>query len=147
MRIIIAGVGEVGFHLAKQLASEDHDISVIDIDDSHVERTGSSTDVMTIHGSSTSIRILKDARVADTDLLVAVTSYEAVNINTAILAKKLGAKRTIARVSSDEYSSEENREMFNSLGIDYMIYPEDLAAVEVVRLIERSAATDILEFD
>ena len=147
MRIIIAGVGEVGFHLAKQLASEDHDISVIDIDDSHVERTGSNTDVMTIHGSSTSIRILKDARVADTDLLVAVTSYESVNINTAILAKKLGAKRTIARVSSDEYSSEENKEMFNSLGIDYLIYPEELAAIEVVRLIERSAATDVLEFE
>lgn len=147
MRIIIAGVGEVGFHLAKQLASEDHDISVIDIDDSHVERTGSNTDVMTIQGSSTSIRILKDARVADTDLLVAVTSYESVNINTAILAKKLGAKRTIARVSSDEYSSEENKEMFNSLGIDYLIYPEELAAIEVVRLIERSAATDVLEFE
>lgn len=147
MRIIIAGVGEVGFHLAKQLSSEDHDISVIDIDDSHIERTGSNTDVMTIHGSSTSIRILKDARVADTDLLVAVTSYEAVNINTAILAKKLGAKKTIARVSSDEYSSEENKEMFNSLGIDYLIYPEDLAAIEVVRLIERSAATDVLEFE
>ena len=147
MRIIIAGVGEVGFHLAKQLASEDHDISVIDIDDSHVERTGSNTDVMTIQGSSTSIRILKDARVADTDLLVAVTSHESVNINTAILAKKLGAKRTIARVSSDEYSSEENKEMFNSLGIDYLIYPEELAAIEVVRLIERSAATDVLEFE
>ena len=147
MRIIIAGVGEVGFHLAKQLASEDHDISVIDIDDSHVERTGSNTDVMTIQGSSTSIRILKDARVKDTDLLVAVTSYESVNINTAILAKKLGAKRTIARVSSDEYSSEENKEMFNSLGIDYLIYPEELAAIEVVRLIERSAATDVLEFE
>ena len=147
MRIIIAGVGEVGFHLAKQLASEDHDISVIDIDDSHVERTGSNTDVMTIQGSSTSISILKDARVKDTDLLVAVTSYESVNINTAILAKKLGAKRTIARVSSDEYSSEENKEMFNSLGIDYLIYPEELAAIEVVRLIERSAATDVLEFE
>ncbi|MCK5086376.1 MAG: Trk system potassium transporter TrkA [Melioribacteraceae bacterium] len=147
MRIIIAGVGEVGFHLAKQLASEDHDISVIDIDDSHVERTGSNTDVMTIQGSSTSISILKDARVKDTDLLVAVTSYESVNINTAILAKKLGAKKTIARVSSDEYSSEENKEMFNSLGIDYLIYPEELAAIEVVRLIERSAATDVLEFE
>jgi len=147
MRIIIAGVGEVGFHLAKQLANEDHDISVIDINESNVERTGSSTDVMTIQGSSTSIRILKDARVENTDLVVAVTSYESININTAILAKKLGAKRAIARVSSEEYSSEENKEMFNSLGIDYLIYPEELAAKEVVRLIERSAATDILEFE
>ncbi len=147
MKIIIAGVGEVGYHLAKQLASEEHDISVIDIDVDNLERTDSSIDVLTLSGSSTSLRTLREAHIESTDLIVAVTSSEAVNISTCIVAKKLGAKRTIARVSSAEYAAHENREMFYSLGIDHLIYPEELAANEVVKLIERAAATDILEFE
>ena len=147
MRIIIAGVGDVGYHLAKQLSSEEHDISIIDIDEDHVEKVGSNTDVMSIHGSSTSIEILKEAKVEQTDLVVAVTSVESININTAILAKKLGAKKTIARVSSAEYVSDENLDMLKSLGINYLIYPEELAAIEIVKLIERSAATDIVEIE
>lgn len=147
MKIIIAGVGEVGYHLAKLLSSEEHDITVIDINTGYLDRVNISTDVMTIHGSSTSIGILEKARVENTDLLVAVTFYESININTAILAKKLGAKRTIARVSSAEYVAKENMEMFKTLGIDHLIYPEELAAHEVVKLIERAAATDILEFE
>ncbi len=143
----IAGVGDVGYHLAKQLSNEDHDISIIDVDESHVEKASSSTDVMSIHGSSTSIRILREANVEQTDLLVAVTSVESININTAILAKKLGAKKTIARVSSAEYVSEKNLDMIKSLGIDYLIYPEELAATEIVKLIDRSAATDIVEIE
>ncbi|MBN1302107.1 MAG: Trk system potassium transporter TrkA [Melioribacteraceae bacterium] len=147
MKIIIAGAGEVGYHLAKQLSSEAHDISVIDIDPAHLDRTNSTTDVMTILGSSTSIRILEKAKVEKTDLVVAVTSSESVNINTAIIAKKLGAQKTIARVSSAEYVSEDYRQMFKSIGIDHLIYPEELAAFEVVKLIERAAATDVLEFE
>ena len=147
MKIIIAGVGDVGYHLAKQLSSEEHDISIIDIDESHVDVTSSSTDVLSFQGSSTSIRILKDAKVDKTDLVVAVTSVESININTAILAKKLGAKKTIARVSSAEYVSDDNLDMIKSLGIDYLIYPEELAAIEIVKLIERSAATDIVEIE
>lgn len=147
MKIIIAGVGDVGYHLAKQLSSKEHDISIIDIDANHVETTSSSTDVLSFQGSSTSIRILKDAKVDKTDLVVAVTSIESININTAILAKKLGAKKTIARVSSAEYVSDENLDMIKSLGIDYLIYPEELAAIEIVKLIERSAATDIVEIE
>ncbi len=147
MNIIIAGVGDVGYHLAKQLSSEEHDISIIDINEAHVEKASSNTDVMSIHGSSTSIKILKEAKVEKTDLVVAVTSVEAININTAILAKKLGAKKTIARVSSAEYVSDKNLDLIKSLGVDYLIYPEELAAVEIVKLIERSAATDIVEIE
>lgn len=147
MKIIIAGVGDVGFHLAKQLSSEEHDISIIDIDEGNVEKASSNTDVMSIHGSSTSIKILKEAKVEKTDLVVAVTSVESINLNTAILAKKLGAKKTIARVSSAEFVSDENLDMIKSLGIDYVIYPEELAAIEIMKLIERSAATDIVEIE
>jgi len=147
MNIIIAGVGDVGYHLAKQLSSEEHDISIIDINEAHVEKASSNTDVMSIHGSSTSIKILKEAKVEKTDLVVAVTSVEAININTAILAKKLGAKKTIARISSAEFVSDKNLDLIKSLGVDYLIYPEELAAVEIVKLIERSAATDIVEIE
>lgn len=93
MKIIISGAGEVGFHLAKQLSIEEHDISVIDIDLHQLERVDSTTDVLTHHGSSTNISLLKKARVDATDLVVAVSSSESVNINTAIIAKKLGAKK------------------------------------------------------
>lgn len=147
MKIIIAGAGEVGYHLAKQLSLDEHDITIIDIDGVRLDRIGSNSDVLTIPGSSTSIEILKSAHVENTDLLVAVTSSEAVNVNTAILAKKLGAKRTIARVSNDEYISADYKDMFKNLGVDNLIYPEDLAAIELVKLIERAAATDVIEFE
>ncbi|MBI9071434.1 MAG: Trk system potassium transporter TrkA [Melioribacteraceae bacterium] len=147
MKIIISGAGEVGFHLAKQLSNEEHDITLIDINSNQLERVNESTDLLTITGSSTSIRTLRNAHVENTDLVVAVTSSEAVNVNTSILAKKLGAKKTVARVSSAEYVSSDYQDMFKSLGIDHMIYPEELVANEIVKLIERSAATDILEFE
>ncbi len=147
MKIIIAGAGEVGFHLAKQLSNEEHDITVIDIDSVHLNRVDSSIDVLTVNGSSTAFETLKRARVDETELVVSVTSLESVNINTAIIAKKLGAKRTIARVSNGEYVSEESREMFKDLGIDHLIYPEELASLEIVKLIQRAAATDIIEFE
>jgi len=147
MRIIIAGAGEVGFHLAKQLSSQEHDITIIDLDETQIDKSGSTSDVMTLQGSSTSIKLLKDARIDETDLVVAVTSNEAVNVTTATLSKKLGAKVTIARVSSAEYVADENLDMIKSLGIDYLIYPEELAAREIVKLIEHSSATDIVDIE
>ena len=147
MKLIIAGAGEVGYHLAKQLSIEEHDITVIDIDNSHLEKIASNIDVLTISGSATEIAVLKAAKIENTDLLIAVTSSEAVNVNAAIIGKKLGAKKTIARVSSDEYISAEYKSMFSNLGIDNMIYPEDMAAVELVKLVERAAATDVIEFE
>src|SRR5690554_5059438 len=117
MKLIIAGAGEVGYHLAKQLSIEEHDITVIDIDNSHLERIAAGIDVLTLSGSATEIAILKAAKVQDTDLFIAVTSSESVNVNSAILAKKLGAKKTIARVANDEYISAEYKDMFANLGI------------------------------
>ncbi len=147
MKIIIAGAGEVGYHLAKQLSMENHDITIIDVDSRQLERADSNTEVLTLLGSSTSLEILNKADVSTTDLLVAVTSSESVNINTVILAKKLGAKKTIARVGHAEYVAENNSALFHSLGIDHLIYPEELASNEIAKLIERAAATDILEFE
>jgi trk system potassium uptake protein TrkA len=147
MKIIIAGAGEVGYHLAKHLSNENHDITVIDIDSNSLDRVDSVMDVLTIHGSSTSLNTLKKANCEKTDLVVAVTSSEAINVNTAIIAKKLGAEKTIARVENAEYVAPANQEVFHSVGIDYLIYPEELAALELVKLIQRAAATDIIEFE
>lgn len=147
MRIIIAGMGDVGYHLAKQLSSEAHDIIAIDTSQERLSYTDSMTDILTLNGSSTSIKILKEAKIDKADLVVAVTSSEEVNLTTAILGKRLGAKRTIARVSNAEYLDHDSVVDFHSMGIDFMIYPEELAAMEVVNLINRTAATDVIEFE
>ncbi len=146
MRIIIAGMGDVGYQLAKKLSSENNDIIALDVDKERLTYTDQMADILTIQGSSTSIRTLQLAGIEKADLLVAVTSSEEVNITTAILGKKLGAKKTIARVANAEYLKSDNQDYFSKIGIDFMIYPEDLAAKEIVNLINRTAATDIVEF-
>ena len=147
MKIIIAGAGEVGFYLAKELSLAGHDITVIDISQEKVEQVENSTDVIGVRGSATSFKTLREANITETDLVLSVTSEEAVNLSSAILAKRLGAKRTIARVSHAEYIADENRKTLNELGIDYIIYPEELVANEITRLIKRAAASDVVEFE
>lgn len=147
MRIIIAGMGDVGYQLAKQLSSENNDIVAIDLDHDRLHYTDQMADILTIEGSSTSIKVLEEAKIDKADLLVAVTSSEEANIATAILGKKLGAKKTIARIANAEYLDPRHSVNFTELGIDFMIYPEELAAQETVNLINRTAATDIIEFE
>jgi trk system potassium uptake protein TrkA len=147
MRIIIAGMGDVGYQLAKQLSNESHDIIAIDMDQQRLSYSDQMADILTIKGSSTSIKTLNAAGVSKADLLVAVTSSEEVNIATAIFAKKLGAKKTIARISNAEYLDRTIKINFSDIGVDFMIYPEELAALETVSLINRTAATDVLEFE
>ncbi len=146
MRIIIAGMGDVGYQLAKKLSSENNDIIALDVDKERLSYSDQMADILTIQGSSTSIRTLQLAGIDRADLLVSVTSSEEVNITTSILGKKLGAKKTIARIANAEYLESDSQEYFSKIGIDFMIYPEDLAAKEIVNLINRTAATDIVEF-
>ncbi len=147
MKIIIAGMGDVGYQLAKQLSIEAHDIIAIDMDQQRLSYSDQMADILTIKGSSTSIKTLNEAGVSKADLLVAVTSSEEVNIATSIIAKKLGAKKTIARISNAEYLNADIEVKFSEMGIDFMIYPEELAAIETVSLVNRTAATDVLEFE
>lgn len=147
MRIVIAGIGDVGYHLAKELSNEAHDIIAIDVDQQRLSHTDQMADILTLSGSSTSLNTLKDAKVDKADLFVAVTSSQDANVSSAILAKKLGAKKTIARIANAEYLSDEAGISFSEVGIDFMIYPEELAAKETVNLIKRTAATDLLEFE
>jgi trk system potassium uptake protein TrkA len=147
MKIVIAGLGDVGYQLAKQLSSEEHDIVAIDKDKQRLSYSDQMADILTINGSASSIKTLNEAGISKTDLYVAVTSSEEINIASCILAKKLGAVKTIARIGNAEYLDPAVGINFHEIGIDFMIYPEELAAVETVNLINRTAASDVLEFE
>ncbi len=146
MNIIIAGDGEVGFHLAKMLSGENHNITIVDPHQELLKMIETHTDLMTITGDSTSISVLEQANVRRADLLISVVHDEKVNIITCILGKKLGAKRTIARINNTEYLTAENRELMRSLGIESMVCPERIASKELVKLLNQTAATEIFDF-
>lgn len=146
MNIIIAGDGEVGFHLAKMLSGEKHNITVVDPHQELLKLIESHTDLMTITGDSSSIEILEQANVRRADLLISVVHDEKINITTCVIGKKLGARRTIARINNVEYLTNENRELMRSLGIDSMVCPERIASKEIVKLLKQPAATEIFDF-
>ena len=146
MRIIIAGAGEVGTHLAKMLSNENHEIIIIDPEEDRLKPIDSTLDVLTREGSSTSVKILKDVLSKKTDLFIAVTHSEDTNITSAILAKRFGAIKTIARIDNLDYLEHSTTEFFRSLGIDSLIYPELIAAREVLGLLHETGATEFMEF-
>jgi trk system potassium uptake protein TrkA len=147
MRIIIAGAGEVGFHLAKLLAYEKQDIVLIDIDQEKLDYAASHFDCATVKGNSTSYSVLQEADVSEAELFIAVTSYEETNLASAIIAKKLGAMKTIARISNLEFFLKTDVLDLKTIGVDELISPESLAAREIKRLLAKSMVTDTFEFD
>lgn len=146
MNIIIAGDGEVGVHLAKSLTELDHNITVVDPHSELLKRLESETDLMTITGDSTSPQVLQDANVGDCDLFLSVLHEESVNLMTCILAKKLKAKKTVARISNAELLNPKHREMFRELGVDELVCPERIAAREITNLLNNSVATEFFDF-
>ncbi len=146
MKIIIAGAGEVGTHLAKLLARENFDILLLDEDASKLKDLEASFDLLTSIGSPTSIKDLKEASIEKADLFVAVTPSESVNMTACMLATNLGAKRTLARIDNYEYLLPVNKEFFKKLGVDYLIYPEMLAAKEIVESLSTSWLRQNLNF-
>jgi trk system potassium uptake protein TrkA len=147
MKIIIAGAGEVGFHLAKLLSFESQDITLIDTNRDNLTYADTHLDIRTIKGDATSIAILKEAQVKYVDMLISVTSSEATNITCCVLAKQLGAKRTIARISNTEFIENKEEIGFTDFGIDELISPEALAAREIELLLNQSAFNDSYEFE
>jgi len=147
MKIIIAGAGEVGFHLAKLLSYESQDITLIDNNRENLIYADTHLDIRTIKGDATSIAILKDAQVKNVDLFIGVTSSEATNITVCVLAKQLGAKRTIARISNTEFLENKKEIGFVKFGIDELISPESLAAKEISQHLNQSAFSDSYEFE
>ncbi|MDD3079160.1 MAG: Trk system potassium transporter TrkA [Paludibacter sp.] len=138
MKIIIAGAGEVGTHLAKLLARENFDITLIDESEEKLRNLESSYDLITQVGVPTSINDLKEVGVNKADLFIAVTPFESVNMTACMLATNLGAKRTLARIDNYEYLLPRNKEFFEKLGVHHLIYPEMLAAREINESIKTS---------
>ncbi len=146
MNIIIAGDGEVGFHLAKMLQDENHDITIVDPHEDLLKMLESSTDILTITGDSSNPKILQDAHVNKADLLISVVHNQETNLLTAAVGKKLGAKRTIARVSNPAYLFKSKKNLFQSLGIDEIVSPEIIAADDIIDLLKQTAATETFKF-
>ena len=146
MRIVISGVGEMGNHLAKMLSGNGHDITVIDNEPKQLAELGSLVDVITIDGDATTFAVLRKAAVRKCDLFIAVDSVENDNILAAMMAKQLGAKKSIARIDNNEYLEPNNKEMFINMGIDYLLYPEKIAAEEVINLLGHSSTTEFVDF-
>jgi trk system potassium uptake protein TrkA len=152
MKIIIAGAGEVGFHLAKLFSYESHAITLLDIDEGKLEYANKHLDIKTLVGDATLPSSLKEADVDHSDMVIAVTSNQSINISVCVFAKQMGAGRTVARVSNQElldFHQLGNEKVINmkALGIDEMISPEALAAKEVEMLLNQSAFTDTFKFD
>lgn len=147
MKIVIAGAGAVGFHLAELLSNENQDITLIDSNEDVLTHAATHLDVMTLKGDATSIQLQKEAQVGKAGLFIAVTTSESTNLLLAILAKQAGAKKTIARINNPEYFEPLQKESFKNLGVDVLISPQLLAAQEVVRLLRQSSCTDIFEFE
>lgn len=146
MKVVIAGAGEVGTHLAKMLSSENHDIVLLDEDDKKLEKLANQVDLLTVCGFANSINDLKEAGIAKADLFIAVTPFESRNVLACILAKDLGAKKTLARINNAEYLKRVNKPKFFELGVDELIYPETLAAKEIIASVKQPGARVTHEF-
>ena len=146
MKIIIAGAGNVGTHLAKLLSREKQDIILMDDDEEKLTALSSNFDLLTVTASPSSISGLKEVGVKEADLFIAVTPDESRNMTACMLATNLGAKKTVARIDNYEYLLPKNKEFFQKLGVDSLIYPEMLAAIEIVSSMRMSWVRQWWEF-
>lgn len=138
MKIIICGAYGIGTHLAKMLSRNHEDITLIDEDDERLAQIGSDFDLLTEQASPSSIKALHEAGAEHADLFIAVTPEESLNITSCVLAKALGAKKTVAKISNSEYTAPELQDFFTGLGVSSLIYPEKLAAVDIINGLKMS---------
>lgn len=138
MKIVIAGAGEVGSHLAKLLSNENQDIILIDENAERLSTLDSNYNIMTLVGCPTTFSSLREAKVSSADLFIAVTPYETDNVVACSMAKSLGASTTMARIASYDYMNPDNRDLVRNMGVDRLIYPEYLAALEIITALEHS---------
>lgn len=147
MKIVIAGAGGIGFHLAKLLSSAQHDIIIIDSDRDVLEYAQSHLDVQTIYGDASNITLLNQINLEAVSIFLAVTTRENDNLMACSIAKKMGAKQTIARINNIANLEKRAKGIFRELGVDKIISPSLLAAQEIMRLLEFSQVTDSFDFE
>jgi trk system potassium uptake protein TrkA len=146
INIVIAGAGDMGYHLAELLSYDNKNITLIDTQRDVLDWVASKLDVLTIEGDATSFDTLQSANVEEANMVLAVTTSEKTNLVTALLAKQLGAKRVMARVRDHSYLLEENLSYFHNLGIDNLISPTMLCSREIYKMIENSSFSDVFDF-
>lgn len=146
MKIIIAGAGDVGFHLAKLLSYESQDTYIIDFDGERLNYINNHLDVITKKGDATSIKLLKEIGIDSADLLIAVTESQNTNFTISVIGKSLGAKKTIARIDNPEFLNECEVD-FTKFGVDFMISPQELAANEIKMLLNQASFNDTVSFE
>lgn len=144
MKIIIIGAGEIGYELASLLSKENHDVIVLDRDKEALTKVTENLDVLCFEGNATSAEDLVEAGMKDADILIAVTSIDEVNMIASMMSKRLGVELVIARVRSEELSHPNAPLKSTDLGIDVLIHPERSAALEIIRLIKRASASDLI---
>jgi len=144
---VIAGAGDMGYHLAEQLSYDNKDITLIDTDREVLDYVSSKLDVFTVQGDATAFEVLKRANVNRASMVLCVTTSEKTNIVTAVLAKQLGAKRVMARVRNHSYLDPENLSYFKNLGIDNLISPTMLCSKHIFNMIENSSFTEVFDFE
>ena len=147
MKIIIAGAGDVGSYLAQMIANEEQDTYLIDNDGKKLEKVTQHNDIFGIKADATDVTVLKEAGIKECDLLIAATSSQETNLLVCILAKKLGAKRTICRISNFEEISNDLRTFYQEIGIDHIISPVENAAQEIHQLIKHESFLDNYDFE
>jgi len=147
MKIVIAGIGSIGYHLAELLSIEGHDVILIDSSKEVLRHTSNHLDVMTILGDATSIETLQKINLRNTELFIAVTTSEQSNLLVCMLAKKFGAPKTIARILNPEYFKEKIRKNFEELGVDTLISPSLLAANEIQKMLRKASFSEVFEFE
>jgi len=140
MNIIVIGMGQVGRHIAGVLVTEKHDVTLIDTDQEALSYAEENMDVLTLRGHGGSVQTLMKAKVGEADLVIAVTSSDEVNLLASLLAKRMGARKVVARVSDPENQPGTEEDLAEILGIDLTISPELLAASEIKRLIDTRSA-------
>ena len=146
MRIVIVGAGDVGTHLVKMFTESNHDVVIIDKNKEKLQEISSHYDVMTIFGTASSKELLEKAEVRKAKLFIAVSNSQEVNVLSAIIAKKIGVKQTVARIDNSEYLSKENKEMLKNLGVDSLVYPEILASQEIVNQLKNPGILKTITF-
>jgi len=147
MRIIIIGAGEVGYYLAKRLISEDHNVTIIEQNQERYRRATETLDAIVIHDNGSSPQVMSNAGVLTADVLLAVSGSDDTNILACIIAKKMGVKRCLARIHSEEFSHSKSIITGKDIGIDLLIHPERTAADAIIRLVEQSSASKLVTFE
>lgn len=146
MRIMIVGAGMVGYHLSEKLSVEGQEVVLIDQDESKLRRIERDLNILTVRGSGASARVLEEAGIAKTDLFIAVTDSDEVNLIACIISKNYNVKTRIARVRNDDFYAQGTSQAEKSLGIDLLISPDLAMAEEIMHLINVSAAFEVAEF-